>query len=157
MCLSSLVMIKALKALQLFDVIIRKLVRQNVLLVNISKLRLSSHRICIDTARWARPQALPLYRRTCAQFFREGISDIMVMDFFYKKLRKSLIPSFYLRNPNIQYLQKSIELIMKTIPSLENLAAYLLIRHLMNASGVSRFPGVYTIHNYHFIYCLHNR
>lgn len=91
LCLSSLVMIKALKALQLFDVIIRKLVRQNVLLVNISKLRLSSHRICIDTARWARPQALPLYRRTCAQFFREGISDIMVMDFFYKKIFNSII------------------------------------------------------------------
>ena len=66
------------------------------------KLRLSSHRLAVETGRWNKPHPIPLDERKC--HFCTSLEDEYHFLFEYKLhdgLRKTYIPRYYWSRPNI--------------------------------------------------------
>lgn len=78
--------------------------------INLTRIRVSSHRLHIETGRWKKPIATPINERKCS------ICDKLEDEFhfvleckMYESIRKELIPAYYYLNPN---MFKFTELIM---------------------------------------------
>jgi len=77
--------------------------------VNLSKLRMSSHRLNIETGRWARPTPIPLDQRKCTVCNKlEDEFHFILECTIYTELRSKYIPLYYRQRPN---MYKFIELI----------------------------------------------
>ena len=74
-----------------------------------SMLRVSSHRLCIETGRWAKPNVIPLYERKCNMC--DSIEDeyhFVLECSLYSEIRIKFIPKYYRVRPS---MQKFVELI----------------------------------------------
>lgn len=78
--------------------------------INLTRIRVSSHRLHIETGRWKKPIATPINERKCS------ICDKLEDEFhfvleckMYESIRKEFIPAYYYLNPN---MFKFTELIM---------------------------------------------
>ena len=69
---------------------------------SLARLRLSSHRLCIETGRWNKPVSTPLSDRKCT--FCNTLEDeyhfVMVCCLF-TDLRKQYLPHYFWRRPNM--------------------------------------------------------
>ena len=83
--------------------------REYLIQVNINKfrqaltrLRLSSHRLQIETGRWHRPNSIPRNERKCQQCnILEDEFHFLLECPLYDNFRKQYIKQLYWRNPNI--------------------------------------------------------
>ena len=77
--------------------------------IEFSKLRMSSHRLHIESGRWNKPQSTPLSDRICSvcQVLEDEFHFIFECK-LYSDIRIKYIPSFYRRNPS---MSKLIELL----------------------------------------------
>lgn len=69
---------------------------------SMTKLRCSSHRLCIETGRWARPASVPINERKCT--FCNVLEDefhFVLQCRMYSQLRTQYIPICYWRSPNM--------------------------------------------------------
>ena len=85
-----------------------ELISNRKLRINLSGLRLSSHRLSIETGRWNQPVSLPINQRLCT--FCNCLEDEFhfVMECTqYSEIRKELLPRYYWSRPN---MYKFIEL-----------------------------------------------
>ena len=66
----------------------------------LSRLRVSSHRLAVESGRWARPNRIPLSERNCflCQTLEDEYHFILVCP-AYDTLRKTYISKYYWRNP----------------------------------------------------------
>jgi len=77
--------------------------------VSMSRLRLSAHRLCIETGRWTKPYSIPVNERKCLTCnVIEDEYHFVLECFMYKDLRNVYIPVYYRSRPN---MQKFVELI----------------------------------------------
>ena len=83
---------------------------------SLTRLRVSSHRLNIESGRWARPNIIPVNERMCQN------CNVLVDEYhfvlecsLYNEFRKQYIPSFYRKNPS---MQKCIQLLSIETPSL---------------------------------------
>lgn len=68
----------------------------------LSRLRVSSHRLEIETGRWARPNSIPFENRCCTTC--QQLEDEFHFVFGcsrYTDLRNTFIPRYYRRRPNM--------------------------------------------------------
>lgn len=89
----------------------------------LSRLRLSSHRLAVETGRWHRPESIPYYERKCIKcgVLEDEFHFVLECD-NYKDIRKKYINNYYLRHPNFV---KFIQLINSVNPvELKNLATF---------------------------------
>ena len=82
-----------------------------------SKLRMSSHRLHIETGRWSKPRTTPLNERTCinCNVIEDEFHFVLECKLF-RDIRNRYIPIFYRNHPS---MYKLITLIMKIKISLE--------------------------------------
>ena len=74
-----------------------------------SRLRLSAHRLCIETGRWTKPNSIPVNERKCLTCnVIEDEYHFVSECLMYKDLRNVYIPVYYRSRPN---MQKFVELI----------------------------------------------
>lgn len=89
----------------------------NKLRVALTWLRLSSHRLEIETVRWAKPNSIPIENRLCTSCYKLGDEFHFVLDCTrYDDLRQTLIPNYYHRRPN---MLKLIELFTTEIKKIQ--------------------------------------
>jgi hypothetical protein len=77
--------------------------------VCLSRLRVSSHRLFIESGRWTRPVSTPVNERKCT--FCDKLEDeyhFVLECVLYNDLRRQFVPVYYYRRPN---MQKFVELI----------------------------------------------
>ena len=75
--------------------------------VALSNVRLSSHRLEIETGRWARPNAIPFEERRCTSCHSlEDEFNFVLECSRYNNLRNIYIPSYYRRRQNMLKLVK---------------------------------------------------
>ena len=68
----------------------------------LSRLRLSSHRLEVETGRWARPNAIPFEERRCTSCHSLEDEFHFVLECSrYNDLRTMYIPNYYRRRPNM--------------------------------------------------------
>ena len=91
--------------------------------VALSRLRLSSHRLEIETGRWAKPNSIPIENRLCTSCMKFEDEFHFVLECTrYNDLRQTLIPNYYQRRPN---MFKLIELFESDVKKIQrNLAIY---------------------------------
>jgi hypothetical protein len=88
--------------------------------LSLSQLRMPSHRINIETGRWARPTPIPLVKRKCIVCNKLADELHLIIECkLYSDLRSKYIPLYYRQRPN---MYKLIELITSNNE--------LLIKHL---------------------------
>ena len=89
-----------------------------------SKLRMSSHRLAVESGRWARPARIPIHERTCTNC--EVLEDeyhFVIECNRYTELREKYIPRYYWRRPS---MFKFVELLNSTnMKLLRNLSIYI--------------------------------
>lgn len=92
--------------------------------IALTKLRLSSHRLHIESGRWHRPQPTPREERKCAVCDKlEDEYHFLLECSSYDELRHILIKPYYFRRKN---MQKAVELLQTTNKNtLRNLAVYI--------------------------------
>ena len=91
--------------------------------VALSRLRLSSHRLEIETGRWAKPNSIPIENRLCTSCMKFEDEFHFVLECTrYNDLRQTLIPNYYQRRPNMFKLIERFESDVKKIQ--RNLAIY---------------------------------
>ena len=92
--------------------------------ISLSRLRLSSHRLYIETGRWHQPTSIPIDDRKCD--FCNCLEDeyhFIIQCSIYNDLRKSFIPSRYWKHPS---MIKFIELINSdNVKIIKQLAIYI--------------------------------
>ena len=67
-----------------------------------SRLRLSAHRLCIETCRWTKPNSIPVNERKCLTCNVIGDQYHFVLKcLMYKGLRNVYIPVYNRRRPNM--------------------------------------------------------
>ena len=90
----------------------------------LSKLRLSSHRLEVETGRWARPNAIPFSERVCNVCNKlEDEFHFVLECSIYFDIRKLYINSYYFKRPN---MFKMVELFNTTNKKhLRNLSVYI--------------------------------
>jgi hypothetical protein len=69
---------------------------------SVTKLRVSSHRLHIETGRWTKPHSTPFNERTC--FCCNVLEDefhFVLECKLYSDIRKRLIPTYYWKRPNM--------------------------------------------------------
>ena len=70
--------------------------------ISFSKLRLASHRLHIESGRWARPTPIPLEQRKCNVCNKiEDEFHFVLECILYSELRKQYIPSYFRHRPNM--------------------------------------------------------
>ena len=93
---------------------------------SVSKLRMSSHRLAIESGRWARPVRIPIEERKCVY------CDLLEDEFHfvleckcYTELRNKYIPRYFFRRPS---MFKFVELLNTTnTKTLRNLSTYIFL------------------------------
>jgi exonuclease III len=71
----------------------------------LARLRVSSHRLHIETGRWTKPNSTPINERICyACGILEDEFHFILECNVYAELRQRFIPSYYWRRPNMQKL-----------------------------------------------------
>ena len=76
---------------------------------SVSRLRLSSHRLFIETGRWHKPESIPINERKCIICNKlEDEYHFVLECISYNDLRKQFLPVYYWKRPN---MFKFIELI----------------------------------------------
>ena len=87
-------------------------------------MRVSSHRLCIETGRWSKPAKIPISDRKCFKCLQiEDEFHFIIECNLYKDQRKKLIPMKYWVRPN---MVKFIELInTEDKKVIKNLASYI--------------------------------
>ena len=90
----------------------------------LAKLRLSSHRLEVETGRWARPNAIPFSERVCYVCNKLEDEFHFVLECpIYFDIRKLYINSYYFKRPN---MFKMVELFNTTNKKqLRNLSVYI--------------------------------
>ena len=74
-----------------------------------SRLRLSAHRLCIETGRWTKPSSIPDHERKCLTCnVIEDESHLVFECLMFKDLRNVCIPFYYRSRPD---MQKVVQLI----------------------------------------------
>ena len=74
-----------------------------------TKLRVSSHRLFIETGRWEKPNSIPLDERLCTNCnVLEDEFHFVCECIFYNDLRRTYIPKYYRSGPN---MAKFVELL----------------------------------------------
>ena len=67
-----------------------------------SRLRVSSHRLCVETGRWQQPRAIPFDERKCTECnVLEDEFHFVLQCKRYINLRKQYISQYYWRHPNM--------------------------------------------------------
>jgi len=70
--------------------------------VSVSRLRLSAHRLCIETGRWTKPNSIPVDERKCLTCNVIEDEYYFVLEcLMYKELRNVDIPFYYRSRPNM--------------------------------------------------------
>ena len=92
---------------------------------SVCKLRMSSHRLAIESGRWARPVRIPIEERKCV------CCDLLEEFHFvleckcYTELRNKYIPRYFFRRPS---MFKFVELLNTTNTKiLRNLSTYIFL------------------------------
>ena len=75
----------------------------------LSKLRVSSHRLEVESDRWVRPRRIPVHKRKCivCQVVEDEFHFIIECP-LYTELRRKYNPNYYYRRPS---MLKFVELI----------------------------------------------
>ena len=107
----------------------------------LSRLRLSSHRLEIETGRWARPNSTPIENRLCTSCQKLEDEYHFVLECVrYNELRRTLIPNYYLEDQIY-----SLQLILKRC---REICQYLYLRHSRlgnnTVSGTKKYIHIYT-------------
>jgi len=70
--------------------------------ISLSQLRMSSHRLCIETGSWHRPNQTPVSERIChvCSILEDEYHFVLVCS-LYINLRKKFIPSYYWKRPSM--------------------------------------------------------
>ena len=91
--------------------------------VSLTKLRVSSHRLCIETGRWNKPVSTPVNERKCliCKELEDEFHFILQCN-MYKELRKRYIPEYYYKRPNMLKLSELFK--TKNERILRNLGLY---------------------------------
>jgi hypothetical protein len=101
--------------------------------VCMSRLRVCSHRLFIETGRWTRPVSTPISERKC--IFCDKLEDeyhFVLECTLYSDLRKLFIPNYYVNRPN---MQKFIELMnSENRRIMKNLSMYIEKAFALRAS-----------------------
>lgn len=89
----------------------------------LSKLRVSSHRLAIESGRWVRPTRIPVDERKCVNCnILEDEFHFVIECNMYTDLRIKYIPKYYWERPS---MYKFVELVNTTnIKLLRNLSVY---------------------------------
>ena len=92
--------------------------------ISFTRLRVSAHRLRIETGRWARPYSTPLQERTCLNCnVLEDEYHFVIECPLYIDLRIKYVPCYYRRRPN---MQKFVELINLTdAPTVRKLSMFI--------------------------------
>ena len=92
----------------------------------LSKLRMSSHRLAIESGRWARPTSIPISDRKCVHCnVLEDEFHFVVECKIFIELRTKYIPKYYWKRPS---MYKFIELLNTTkVKLLRNLSVYVYL------------------------------
>lgn len=70
--------------------------------IALSRLRMSSHRLCVETGRWHQPRAIPYDDRKCSECnVLEDKFHFVLQCNRYINLRKQFISPYYWRHPNM--------------------------------------------------------
>lgn len=90
----------------------------------ISKLRMSSHRLEIESGRWVRPNSIPLNERICLVCgILEDEYHFVLECKMYQNLRKKFISSYFWKRPN---MFKFVELIQsRNVNQMRKLSAFI--------------------------------
>ena len=90
----------------------------------LSKLRMSSHRLAIESGRWARPTSTPINERKCVHCnVLEDEFHFVIECKLFIELRTKYIPKYYWKRPS---MYKFIELLNTTkVKLLRNLSVYI--------------------------------
>jgi len=91
--------------------------------ISFSRLRLVSHRLCIEVGRWHRPVSIPVNERLCTtcNILEDEYHFVMECQ-LYVNIRKQRLPAYYWKRPN---MFKFTELInTESIRILKNLSIY---------------------------------
>ena len=76
---------------------------------SLSRFRMSSHRLKIETGRWHKPEAIPFNERKCITYNKlEDEIHALLECPLYNNLRKQLINKYFWKKPN---MPKFIELL----------------------------------------------
>ena len=68
----------------------------------ITRLRVSSHRLAIETGRWQRPASIPITERKCRTCgILEDEYHFVLECTLYKELREKFIPKYFWQRPNM--------------------------------------------------------
>ena len=77
--------------------------------ISLYRLRMSSHRLTVDTGRWQKPSAIPFNERACILCLKLEDEFHFILECpFYKAVRKKYVKKYCWKNTNIL---KFIELI----------------------------------------------
>ena len=103
---------------------------------NLTRLRVSSHRLRIESGRWSKPNPTPVEQRTCIVCNRlEDEYHFVIECNLYTDLRVKYIPSYYRNRPN---MQKFIELM-----SSENESVLRKLSAFVHAAFLVRYANMY--------------
>ena len=92
--------------------------------MSVSKLRLSSHRLSIETGRWNRPQSTPLNERICTVCtLLEDAYHFLLECTLYNELRVRYLPRHYRQHPSMYKLVELFNTENDTI--LKNLSVFI--------------------------------
>ena len=89
----------------------------------VTKLRVSSHRLCIETGRWAKPNAVPLNQRLCTtcNLLEDEFHFVCECNLF-SDLRRMYIPRYYRVRPSMQKFMELLKSDRQTL--VNNLSVY---------------------------------
>jgi len=69
--------------------------------ISLPQLRVASHRLCIETGRWQKPQQIPLIDRKCSVCnVLEDEYHFVLECCLYEGLRKKFLPVYYYKRPS---------------------------------------------------------
>jgi len=69
--------------------------------MSLSRLRMSSHRLKVETGRWQKPTAIPFNERKCTVCLKlEDEFHFLLECPLYKDLRKTYVKKYYWKNTN---------------------------------------------------------
>jgi len=82
----------------------------------LTRLRVSSHRLQIQSGRWARPNAIPIHGRKCLECNVVGDEYHVVLECnIYTDLRTQYVPNYYRCRPNMYKFVKNPTIIKRLV------------------------------------------
>ena len=81
-----------------------------------ARLRVSSHRLCVETGRWKKPVSTPLIERKCVYCnLLEDEFHFMFECLLYLDLRKQFLPKYFWKRPNMYKLTELFNTVNATL------------------------------------------